>query len=99
MAVTPHETQKVKRLNMVATLPSSPARKTTSKFPRRPFLVTAPGSRKSSMAQNDTTYTVMTIKRPLKTNLNLFSWSSWLNSIGWIKLDEEDRKKERLLSP
>lgn len=25
----------------------------------------------------------MTIMRPLKTSLNLFSCSSWLNSVGW----------------
>ena len=79
-AVRPQATPRVKKGNMVDT--SSSLAVTTPDVCIGPHLERHPGSRKKRARKNAATQIVTTISSLLKTSLNLFVWSSWLNSVG-----------------
>ena len=49
----------------------------------------APGAN----TKNKTTLRIIRTKSAFRTDLNLFSWSSWVNSVGWKKRDKSQIRK------
>ena len=79
-----------KRRNTNCNLPSSglPNMSPVNKFI---FLKRTPGSLICANTNSNTTQKVIRMKRPFKTNLNRFSCSIWVNSIGWRKARMRER--------
>ena len=56
----------------------------------------ATGSKRCAHTNNNTTQTVIRMNWPFKTNLNRFSCSIWVNSIGWRKARMRERSNHCL---